>query len=531
MGTATKTSSSLLTVPEGAFVAELSRAEIEETLRVLARIVEDRGVLAGASSEERALLQQHCGRIAHPDLKERRRLVKKLRKKPELDAREHDEELRRGTGIRELRAKPIFVTPPMPLLTTTRDVARLPAHDDDARDDESPRSDAGDGQRYAKPRMCYVCKAEFTTLHPFYDQMCTACGDENFAKRAPRHDLTGRVAVVTGARVKIGYHAAILLLRNGCRVVVTTRFPRDCAARYAREPDFAEWRDRLHVYGLDLRHTPSVERFARHLHDVLPHLDFLVQNACQTVRRPPEFYAHMLADEERAKDALPPAVQALVDDDERLRAFAPHLPSPARLTQLALDDETARALPAQASESGALFPAGALDADLQQVDLRELNSWRLSLHEVPTTELLEVLLVNAVAPFVLARHLLPLMQRTTTRDKHIVLVSAMEGQFHRNKTSKHPHTNMAKAALNMLARTSAQEYVRDGIHLNAVDTGWITDEDPAHIAAEKVSMHRFSPPLDVVDGAARIVDPIFAGLASGEHAWGQFFKDYKPTYW
>jgi NAD(P)-dependent dehydrogenase (short-subunit alcohol dehydrogenase family) len=179
-----------------------------------------------------------------------------------------------------------------------------------------------------------------------------------------------------------------------------------------------------------------------------------------------------------------------------------------------------------------LFPHGELDADQQQVDLRPHNSWRLTLAEVPTVELLEVHLVNAVAPFVLSAKLKPLMLRRPSRDKHIVNVSAMEGQFYRDhKTDRHPHTNMAKAALNMLTRTSAADYARDGIHMNSVDTGWVTDEDPAALAARKREEHGFHPPLDVVDGAARICDPIFVGINTGAHAFGQFFKDYLPTQW
>jgi NAD(P)-dependent dehydrogenase (short-subunit alcohol dehydrogenase family) len=179
-----------------------------------------------------------------------------------------------------------------------------------------------------------------------------------------------------------------------------------------------------------------------------------------------------------------------------------------------------------------LFPAGKLDQDLQQIDLRERNSWRLLMDEVPSVELLEVQLVNAIAPFLINARLKPLMLRTDNRDKHIVNVSAMEGQFYRNnKTTRHPHTNMAKAALNMMTRTSAADYQQDGIHMNSVDTGWVTDEDVAEIAARKVENHRFHPPLDIVDGAARIVDPIIAGVASGAHVWGQFLKDYAPTDW
>ena len=179
----------------------------------------------------------------------------------------------------------------------------------------------------------------------------------------------------------------------------------------------------------------------------------------------------------------------------------------------------------------ALFPTNRYDEDLQQVDLREINSWRLRLHEVETPELLEVHLVNAIAPYVLNARLKPLLVATAGRHKHVVNVSAMEGQFYRTtKTEKHPHTNMAKAALNMMTRTSAPDFVTDGIHMNAVDTGWVTDEDPAVHAARKAELG-FSPPLDIIDGAARIVDPIFVGRLTGEHVWGQFLKDYKPAPW
>jgi NAD(P)-dependent dehydrogenase (short-subunit alcohol dehydrogenase family) len=226
---------------------------------------------------------------------------------------------------------------------------------------------------------------------------------------------------------------------------------------------------------------------------------------------------------ETALKSLPEHARKLLG--EYARADVPGLVHAPTLSQVPL-------LVEELVSPNAMFPAGMLDQDLQQVDLRGRNSWRLLMAEVPSVELLEVHLVNAIAPFVLNARLKPLMLRTPNRDKHIVNVSAVEGQFYRRtKTTRHPHTNMAKAALNMMTRTAAADYHQDGIHMNAIDTGWVTDEDPAAIAARKVVEHRFHPPLDIVDGAARIVDPIMVGIATGEHVWGKFLKDYRETDW
>jgi NAD(P)-dependent dehydrogenase (short-subunit alcohol dehydrogenase family) len=304
---------------------------------------------------------------------------------------------------------------------------------------------------------------------------------------------------------------------------------------------------------LDLRHSPSVEIFARFILSTEKRLDILINNAAQTVRRPPKFYAHLIEQENRAAHELSERARPLLRGYEACKGALPRhalrggtsggiesnmglqtwpagspgigILAPAALSQIPCEFD-------EALDAGGIFPAGALDADLQQVDLRSMNSWRMTLSDVPTPELLEVQLVNAIAPFILCSKLKPLMMRDRTDEKHVVNVSAMEGKFSRHtKTDKHPHTNMAKASLNMMTLTSAPDYAKSGIFMNAVDTGWVTDEDPAHLALRKEQDHDFQPPLDIVDGAARVCDPFFDGILTGNHVWGKFLKDYKATTW
>lgn len=378
-----------------------------------------------------------------------------------------------------------------------------------------------------RPRPCYICKEKFTRVDAFYHQLCPDCAAMSHARRDARTDLMGRRALLTGGRAKIGMYIALRLLRDGAHTTITTRFPNDAIRRFAARSDSDDWLHRLRIVGIDLRDPAQVVALADDVASAGP-LDILINNAAQTVRRSPGSYSALVEAESAALPAGP--LPETVTFGNTMQAHTNALTS--SLTPELGDGEVAElAMVAGSVTSDRIRNGVAIDAGGLVPDLAHTNSWVQTVGEVDPTELLEVQLCNSVAPFVLVSRLRPAMAAATAQRKYIVNVSAMEGQFGRDyKGPGHPHTNMAKAALNMLTRTSAKEmFESEGILMTAVDTGWITDERP-HYTKIRLAEEGFHAPLDLVDGAARIYDPIVQG-EKGVDMYGCFLKDYQPSPW
>jgi NAD(P)-dependent dehydrogenase (short-subunit alcohol dehydrogenase family) len=320
---------------------------------------------------------------------------------------------------------------------------------------------------------CYICKTLLVTNE---HTMCTECNTFNQTYRNLSSDQTGKIAVITGGRIKMGFHAALKLLRANATTIVSTRFPRDAYKRYQSEPDYTRWKDRLFIVQADFLYLNNVREFVRYVAS-FGKIHYLINNAAQTIARPQEFYRSLLEQADQ----------------------------PSTITE---------------SVVSTYFPVGQYDKHQQQIDLRPTNSWVETIEEVRLAELVNVLSINTIVPFYLIQQLCPLVD-STENPGFIINVSSMEGKFNRYKhNGHHPHTNIAKAGLNMITKTIGTTFKRrHNIVVVSVDTGWNTIEEP--LSYERVA------PLDCIDGAARILHPIFSQLTKS----GIFYKDYKETSW
>jgi NAD(P)-dependent dehydrogenase (short-subunit alcohol dehydrogenase family) len=390
-------------------------------------------------------------------------------------------------------------------------------------------------------QRCIVCKTNVSSQHSFYSRLCVNCGDVNYNKPNQTADLQGLFALVTRARVNIGYAVVLKLLRAGASVIATTRFPHDAAFRYAKESDFYDWKHRLHIYGLDLRHLVSVEQFTQHLINFYPPWDIIINNAAQTIRRPAAFYRHLIEGKSLGLSQLPEEIQPLVVryhnlslgifyDKNYLKTSGDEA-NAIVISRLNEGEPHSSLLPPDEQDDEAFFPLGMYAEDGQQLDLRPFNSWLMKDDQVSILELLEVHVINAISPFIINSRLKKLMAKFTENSKYIVNVSSMEGRFNGiDKPERHPHTNMAKASLHMMTRTCAKEYAKYRIFMNCVDPGWISFQHPYPIV-KSMQARGERPPFDVIDAASRICDPIFVGLNEGRNLFNKFFKDYAETEW
>ena len=385
-------------------------------------------------------------------------------------------------------------------------------------------------QRLLTSITCYICKLKYRTLHFFYDRLCPSCAKLNFEKRLQTTDLSNHVALVTGGRMKIGFRIVLKLLRTNCFVVSTSRFPMDFLNRLSEERDFHQWKNRIHLYGVDFRYPQLIEQFTRMFIEKYHRLDFLINNACQTIQRPKEFYQHLIV-RERLKNYSTLTIDHQAILDGNLQFYTDLFPSSNQLLYQSTPDDPKE-----------IVPVVSMDVHQQPIDFRSTNSWMLRLEDLSAHEINEVLTINTLAPFMLNSQLKVLMadrHPNPQTPKFIINVSAMEGSFSRtNKTDRHPHTNAAKAALNMMTRTSASDYRKSNIYMISIDTGWINDEKPLERAFQSLIEHDFQTPLDEEDAAARILDPIintYQQLAEGKTdfdiPYGCFLKDYQLCDW
>lgn len=356
------------------------------------------------------------------------------------------------------------------------------------------------------PKNCYCCNKAYKLAHSFYTRLCPACAEENYEKRFRNIDLKGRNVILTGGRVKVGFATALKLLRNNANVVLTTRFPALALEQFQQETDYLKWKENLIIYGLDLRNLNAISEFISFYKTKFNSLDILINNAAQTIKYTDEYYLPLIKSEEKLLKAFA--------SNQNLIANKTPVSKQVKVLQYSDDEQTEIKL----TRFG------------QPVDNREKTSWNSTLEEISMYELVEVNLINQIAPYFLIKDLKPLFLDSGFEERFIVNVTSSEGIFsYTNKTIFHPHTNMTKAALNMMTLTSAKEFAEDAIFMTSVDVGWISTGAKESLRKKQFE-EGYIPPLDAVDGASRIFDPIMQGI-NGNSIFGVLLKNYKVTNW
>ena len=410
-------------------------------------------------------------------------------------------------------------------------------------------------------KNCYICKEKFglDNIHSFYGKICKKCGEYNYSFRTMKLDFTGRIAIVTGGRVKIGYYIATKLLSYGAKVLITSRFPKDALFKFQKDPDYEKWKNNLVIYPIDFRIFESTIKFIQFINDNFPHVDILINNAAQTIRRTASYYKYLLPIETKdltkeedkkiikndfinlqkqlkesestnklnnpsqAKKEIQNALISLVDN--KSKEYQEILPLSVIASQIRIMEEKSQP------------HVTVMGGDGQPYDFSKgKNSWNFEFDEIPFQEFTEVQIINTWTPYYLCVKLKPLMMNSPFPDKYIVNVTSVEGIFNHYKRSSHVHTNMAKAALNMFTRTCGS-YLKDiGIYMTCVDTGWVSPMNEMNSLLDKDKKNSYenefvNVPLDELDGAMRVLHPIIEGIKNKNYLYGILLKDYVKSPW
>lgn len=384
------------------------------------------------------------------------------------------------------------------------------------------------------PITCHICHSQFQEVHHHYYSLCPPCADLNFEQRHVIADLSSKVSLVTGGRVKIGFEIAKKLLRCGSKVIVTTRFPEDCLRRFEIVKDYNSWKENLIIVYLDLINFHQVLQFVKWVEKNFSRLDILILNAAQTVSKEKIFYQSVMQDYEKTDHVIEYnsrsnlylesskalAFNSLTFDSQPNHMLLGSLP----VMELENNEDHSKNQELQMMNLE-------LDEDHQIKEYRVNNTWNERLDNFNMKDFLSILAINLFSPACLVQLLTPLLKKPSsvkteeTKEDYsfVILVSAVEGMFKINtKSSGHPHTNAAKAGLNMFTRTSGADYKsRFNILINSVDTGFIT--------VETLNSTNFVPPLDNKDGMARVLHPIFECINKNNVIYGSMLKNYKQV--
>ena len=424
-------------------------------------------------------------------------------------------------------------------------------------------------------KSCYICKQKLglDNINKFYGSLCTKCGDYNYSFRTMKLDFSGRIAIVTGGRIKIGYYIVTKLLSYGCKVITTSRFPKDALFKFKEDPEYDLWKNNLIIYPIDFRIIQSTMNFVKYIQKNYSHVDFLINNAAQTVRRTTDYYEYLmpievkkLLEEDNEKiiknDYL--SIQKQISEDFEKNKNESEKKENIVKIDIQKESERKQIINSLVSlvnqnkdnnEKDEFIPLSVIASQIKIMEEKDQpkvcimggdgqpydfskgkNSWNFELDEIPLEEFIEVQIINAWTPYYLCAKLKPMMMKSPFPDKYIVNVTAVEGIFNHYKRTTHVHTNMAKAALNMLTRTCGKYMEKNGIYMTCVDTGWVShmnemnkiidDETKEYAENEMVIV-----PLDELDGAMRVLHPIIEGIKNKKYFSGILLKDYIKSKW